>query len=265
MTLDTELVKTEVAGLPECYLIQSGDSVERFTTYPTSLVLQGNTYRHAPIQRTGFTVDVRLGSVKVTIAAPLDTQFGAHIANTPIEPTVVTIYRAIEDSLSDFAIIFKGTVMAVSYQNRIANAVCERKSSVLLRSIPNVAYQSYCNHQLFDIGCTLNYADYLVNAQVLTIGDTWLPATEWGSYDNDYFQGGYAVIGTDMRMITAHTDTKIWVHVPFDSRVQVGTWLECYPGCLGSPDTCKTKFDNFVNFRGFPYIPSKNPVVWSVA
>ena len=40
--------------------------------------------------------------------------------------------------------------------------------------------------------------------------------------------------------------------------------MDAYPGYDGSPATCVDKFDNLDNFVGFPYIPSKNPVVWGI-
>ncbi len=41
-----------------------------------------------------------------------------------------------------------------------------------------------------------------------------------------------------------------------------GDQLRLWPGCDRSAETCRLKFDNFVNFRGFPHIPGED---WMVA
>jgi len=51
--------------------------------------------------------------------------------------------------------------------------------------------------------------------------------------------------------------------MPFDDEV-VGKQVIVYAGCDKTPQTCKNKFNNLQNFRGFPYIPVKNPVIWGV-
>ena len=37
--------------------------------------------------------------------------------------------------------------------------------------------------------------------------------------------------------------------------IQVGDEFTLYAGCDKSPDICRTKFSNIVNFRGEPYVP----------
>ena len=66
-------------------------------------------------------------------------------------------------------------------------------------------------------------------------------------------------------MITKHSKTEgcIYLHMPFDDEV-VGKQVIVYAGCDKTPQTCKNKFNNLQNFRGFPYIPVKNPVIWGV-
>jgi hypothetical protein len=37
-----------------------------------------------------------------------------------------------------------------------------------------------------------------------------------------------------------------------------------YPGCSHMMDDCLVKYDNIVNFQGFPWIPNRNPFEGSI-
>ena len=52
----------------------------------------------------------------------------------------------------------------------------------------------------------------------------------------------------------------LWEPMPLD--IQVGDTFEIRPGCNKSKDTCKTKFNNVVNFRGYGvFVPGMNEVL----
>jgi len=42
--------------------------------------------------------------------------------------------------------------------------------------------------------------------------------------------------------------------------VQVGDTYTAKPGCDKSAEICKTKFDNFINFGGFPDVPGQDRI-----
>jgi hypothetical protein len=75
-----------------------------------------------------------------------------------------------------------------------------------------------------------------------------------------WFIGGVAEFGVEKRTIVAHVDNTItiayrMVNLADDDSVDV------YPGCDGRNVTCRDKFDNIINFLGFPYIPIENPAM----
>lgn len=48
-------------------------------------------------------------------------------------------------------------------------------------------------------------------------------------------------------------EIEIWQ--PLDLRIAPGDVIRLEPGCDRRADTCRTKFGNFMNFRGFPHVP----------
>ena len=65
-----------------------------------------------------------------------------------------------------------------------------------------------------------------------------------------------------VRFIVAHGGDTITLQLPFDSRVGNGGTVTAYPGCDGSPATCRDRFGNSARFGGCASIPSRNPAVW---
>ena len=49
---------------------------------------------------------------------------------------------------------------------------------------------------------------------------------------------------------------RIELMVDFELAPDIGDAIRLEAGCDKMAATCRTKFDNFLNFRGFPHIPS---------
>lgn len=47
----------------------------------------------------------------------------------------------------------------------------------------------------------------------------------------------------------------------FGSAISVGDRFAVVAGCDKSPDSCRSKFDNLINFRGFPHMPGNDRVI----
>ena len=96
--------------------------------------------------------------------------------------------------------------------------------------------------------------------------------TETGTYGDDYFNYGKLIfksgsndeIHMEVKAFTedlVDTDNqyfKLFLPMPFD--IQVGDDFQVFAGCDKRLTTCKNKFNNHINFQGFPYIPSQDQV-----
>lgn len=265
MSLATNLEASQQEATPEMYKIVSGSTTNRYTSYPSDLAFLGNTYEAKPIKRGSFQYDAEFGSVAVEITALLDNTFKEYINNQPIQPTRITIYRALSTDLTDYAILFTGQVKHVTINGNEVQARCEAKSDYLDTRIPRIVYQSYCNHDVFDSGCGLNAEDYKVTGTLSAVSGNTITASAWNNgngYPDGWWVGGRAVYGSDMRLIVEHSDDTLTLQIPFGSDVIAGTSIDVYPGCDGSGPTCKNKFDNLLQRLAMDYIPSRNPVLW---
>jgi uncharacterized phage protein (TIGR02218 family) len=265
MTLATNKTENQQLGTPEMYKIETGSTIDRYTSWPSDVTFLGSTYEAKPIKRSNLSHDLEFGSVAVNITALLSNTFKQYVGNQPIEPTRITIYRALSSDLTDYIVVFTGNVKHVTISGQQVQARCESKSDYLTKRIPQIIYQSYCNNDLFDARCGLNAAAYKVTGTVSSVSGNTLVSSAWNNgngYPDQWFKGGRAVFGTDMRLIVDHTDDTLTLQIPFGSDVIAGVNVDAYPGCDGSPATCKNKFNNLLNHLGMSYIPSRNPVLW---
>lgn len=73
-----------------------------------------------------------------------------------------------------------------------------------------------------------------------------------------FTSGANSGITRDIRVSSAGGDFECFLEFPFD--IAVSDTFEVTAGCDKTFDTCKNKFDNVINFRGFPDIPTVETV-----
>lgn len=262
------LEKTQQNVAPEFYVYTSGSTTERYTPYNENLTFLGNLYKTAPIKRGKLLKNINLGIIKLDITVPLSDLVAQYISNQPIEPVNVTIYRSTIDDLTSYAVFFKGSIVDVSMSNKMALVQLESKNKILLKTIPKIINQAFCNHEVFDDGCGLDELLFVREAVVSsitnngsTIGLTYTDGSP--APEADYLKGGTVMLDADIRLITGHpSGSSINIHIPFDSRLEIGSEVELLPGCDGWASTCIHKYNNKANLLAMPYIPSSNPSTW---
>jgi len=61
--------------------------------------------------------------------------------------------------------------------------------------------------------------------------------------------------------IVGNSEGRFEIFLPMPFPIQKGDRFKVYPGCDRYFGTCKDRFDNVVNFRGFPHIPGRDAVM----
>ena len=125
---------------------------------------------------------------------------------------------------------------------------------------------------------------YLANTNTYTyyriwIYDYWQPSYVWYGWplfvneiemieaDNamevfSFSGGGVIQVGSARRMITSQVNDVVIINRKFGSDVTAGSGgslFVAWPGCNHTPDICRTKFDNMINYGGQEHLPVKNP------
>jgi len=263
---DDNLEGIEVEPVPEFYVLTTGSTVERYTSYSRSLTFLGNYYAAASITRGNLKQDNNFGITTLTVTSPITPSIAKYVPNQPIEPVNIVVYRSHIDNLDQYEIFFKGEIKYVQLRGRLASAQCEAKNKYMLTKIPNVIYQSGCNHDIYDDGCQVDPFLWRRSATITGISGSSLTFSFTDGLSAvavEYFTGGRINFQNDVRLITGNSVLNtLDLHIPFDSRLSVGSSVYLYPGCDGNPATCNGKYNNLIHFLGMPYIPSTNPVIW---
>jgi len=260
MSYNDEIAKTEVLPFAELYefTFPTGDII-RLTSYPENVEFQLNIYESTPITRSEI-------SRKIHEEGNLDIQITANetliklLASYTLPKVDIKIYRYFLDS-GDYRVVFAGQTTAIGSSNYMVVLRAVPVSARFKFQIPPFMYQVYCNNQLFDKRCRLSASSFVQTVTVTDNRDGKLTSSVFADFSDDYFTGGYVQYMNEYRLITDHVGDTIYLQVMFDESVD-GKQVFVYPGCDKNPSTCKNKFNNFSNFTGFPYIPTRNPAIW---
>jgi len=156
-------------------------------------------------------------------------------------------------------LLFKGRLGVINEIGRTTAKLTVNSDLVLLDiDMPRNIYQPTCLHTLYDSGCTL-VANAFSAAGAVGSGST-ASTINWSSAATVYQQGTITFTSGVNEGVTATIGSvtagaSLNLIYPLESECAPGDTFTVYFGCDHTPGTCQTKFNNLVNFRGFPYVP----------
>lgn len=218
----------------------------------------------APISREAITLTSDIRRAQIVIHTPSNFE----IANlfktgTPASQIWVRIRRA-NRHRDSVTIEWFGRVVAAEWAHSGAKLFCESYYSAI-QGNSNMRYYGYlCPHALFGERCKVNRENYRVTAVISGLDGNSITSPVFATKPDHYFTGGYIVFSDDdsgiqhRQHINSHYDDTIKI-VNKIPKLSVGKQIEVYPGCNRTLEECKNKFENHLNFGGFPWIPGRNP------
>lgn len=122
-------------------------------------------------------------------------------------------------------------------------------------------YTAHCSADLGDEKCKIDLTP-LVRTSALTAVNSRLTILDTARNEvDDYWRGGVITfISGDneyrsFEISSSRSDGTLILFLPLAFPGQVGDQYIIKPGCDKMLDTCKTRYNNVVNFRGFPHVP----------
>jgi uncharacterized phage protein (TIGR02218 family) len=123
-------------------------------------------------------------------------------------------------------------------------------------------YTPECRYDLGDASCTVNLAGLTVTGTVSSVTDKATFADFTRSESDGIFNYG-KLTWTSGANNGLSMEVKNWdgtglvftLWLPMPNMIQIGDTYSVYPGCDKRFATCTAKFNNGVNFGGFPYVP----------
>lgn len=118
-----------------------------------------------------------------------------------------------------------------------------------------------CDAVLGDNRCKVNLENYTFSATVSAIEDNRKFTATSLTQSANYFKAGEVIFtsGDNNGLRGEVRDYKvggiITMILPFNNNIAIGDNFQIIAGCDKSIGVCKKKFNNIINFRGFPSVP----------
>jgi uncharacterized phage protein (TIGR02218 family) len=228
----------------------------------------------------------------LTVRVPRKSSIaGLFLVYAPIEQIWLSIYRKHwNDEDAEYVAYWTGMVSGVEYTADYANLICKPVDTAFNKLGLWRNYASKCQHMLYDIRCKVNISlpQYSQTVTLSSVNNgIYLESNDFGVWknfinpiagDSKVYSGWWAtgfirVPSTgEVRMITIHgaeggdgyvDNTKVTILSAING-LKAGDIVEVYAGCARDLDTCLNKFNNTINFGGFPYIPLNNPFTYKI-
>ncbi len=156
----------------------------------------------------------------------------------------------------EYILAWQGRVSNCKFEGDLARLVCEPVSASAKRLGLRAKYQKLCRHALYDDRCQATPLQENVTVTLVSPGSITVSGI---SQADNFYRGGYLQLSNgQMRMVTSQLGGLLELSHAFNS-ISAGLTGTIIAGCDHSRASCRDKFNNFLNFGGFPYIPTKNP------
>ena len=231
-----------------------------YTSADSSDVYEGNTYSPVTMGRGNIELKREIEKQKLDIEFSIGNDFAKNwLIDSNDYFLDVTIF---EKEASATRQIWEGRLVAISISGKKMKLQFESIFTSLARYGLRRIYQRVCSHTLYRRGCNLDIDDFEQSGTITNIDDN--TCTISTAEADHFFTHGLLSFGEDFVSIRSQVGnqfelTRIPASILNEYNTNGSVSVNVYPGCDKTKNTCISKFDNFINYGGFPYIPGKNP------
>lgn len=252
-----------ISGIPvEMYQIDQGSSTRRYTTHAKPVSVSGNIFEPKNITRDAVETSDDSFKGTLTLTLPRNDALAVELIGASLEiPMIVTLFRGhlSGNTAQDVSVYWKGRVVTTKAQDNEIKIDCESVFTSLKRAGLRARYEKTCRHEVFDKGCRVNEANFRKEGVISSVNVMDIVITGEDAPVGYYTAGMVIFPDGTTRLITKHEKAgEITISRPHPA-AQSGQRVTLLPGCDHSISTCKNKFNNYINYGGWPYIPIKNP------
>jgi len=225
-------------------------------------------YKALSLLRPAFKASNSSAANNIEVSVPRGTGIAEiYRTNPPATPCTLTVKRfhREESGVPEVVTMWSGRVMNASFKMAEVTFSCESILAAKNRSGLRRSFQTQCPHVLFGDHCKADksthtiYSIVQIITDVITIGVSGID----GKPDN-YYSGGVIewtdpdTTAVERRMIKSSSGSNVVLSFSAPTMV-IGMNVKVVPGCARTTVHCGTKFNNLLNYGGFPFTPSESP------
>ena len=250
-----------------------------FTGFERDLIYNGDTYKTAPFSHDDIQEAATMERQTVTVTSRL---FDGNPLNMMVPfalefPLLLDIIEVdvMGNNAGNPKTVFSGEIDTCDADGPFLSATAKSLSWIFDRQIPRRLIQTSCNWILFENFCGVIQANWQWTGTVVgfdtktfALSLAKVASTNKATLTANFFACGFVSIGNgataQVRMLTSSTaldangNMTLTIATPFSKQPVAGDAVTFYPGCDGKRTTCASKFNNYVNFGGFPFTPVGN-------
>ena len=271
-TLQTHL-DTRVTTLAWCWRITRTDNVVLgFTNHDRDLTFDNVTYE-ASTGFLGTEIEAQLGmsvdNMEVFGAMSSDNILESDVAAGRYNNAVVVLYLVNWQDVSQNVVMKKGNIGRIKRGKTFFEGELRGLSNEI-QQVQGRLYNYKCDALLGDGRCKQDLSSSTFTGSgvvVSTNGTSRLIASGIDTYATRWFEHGKITFTSGnnnslTREIKSHTNSvgvvTVSVWEPFPFAISTSDTFTIVAGCDKLFKTCKAKFNNAINFRGYPHIPGPN-------
>jgi uncharacterized phage protein (TIGR02218 family) len=260
-----------VSTFCSCWRIARKDgTVLGFTDHDRDLGFGGVLYRAASgltASEAETSLGFAIGGSEVSGAIRSDGVTEAELANGIYDGAGVEIWLVDWSNVEDRLLLDAASIGEVR-RSEFAFVAELRSLAHLLDQPRGLSFQRCCSADLGDARCgvDLESASFRSSGAVVGFADGGLVVGLAVDFVDDFFTGGRALFAggasVTIKWHKAAEDSamlSLWTQP--GGAIAIGDSVELVAGCDKSAGTCRTKFANIVNFRGFPHMPGNDLVI----
>jgi uncharacterized phage protein (TIGR02218 family) len=250
----------------ELYTIATTSATYRLTSHPVDVMFGGEPFLATTITRGNLQLAEDAAGRELTISLPIDHPVVQRYAATGIpEQSVLVTYHRLQERSGVAIQQWQGFGCGLSVEGNLATIRVPALTDDAMRvRLPTLEASRLCPHTLFNPRCSVNIAgveisgpliaDFTVITTVVSHVDNQLIVADMGGHPDRWATHGYIEMANGTRReIFEQVDNTLTLHAPFVPS-DMSALVKVVAGCNKTIDTCVDKFNNDLNFGGFPLL-----------
>ncbi|WP_375203648.1 DUF2163 domain-containing protein [Hyphococcus sp.] len=256
--------------LATCWRVTRRDGfVLGFTDHDRSLVFDGTAFlpdTGAVGSALSSSADLAADNAEIEGALSASALSGEDLAAGKYDGAEIEVFRVNWADTDQRLLLKKGVIGEVTREGEAFRAELRGLSHKLDQPTGRV-YQRLCDVNVGSIKCgvDLDQAAFTMSGAVTALRDAQsFTASGFSSFDDAWFAhglltwvtGANAGLFAHIKSQTATGAVSLWL--PAGADIDIGDTFTATAGCDKRFDTCRAKFSNASNFRGFPFMPGND-------
>ncbi len=245
----------------ELYIFTRGSIVYRTATCAANVLHEGQIYYSRSVRRGKIKQSENLYKGVVEFTFPRSDPFASYYLPRPaVNITQIEILRG---ESGDYVPWWKGRLTGVSTKGNTIKLQGEPIFTSQKRPGLRKLYESGCSNTLYELDCGVSRAAYERFVIVTGISGRIITVSGIASDPDHWFTNGMI---KDPELRRYHISRQVGSELTLFlyPELKVGDAISIFPGCDQQYSTCRDKFNNSLDFSGFPFMPNKNPFMGSI-